>query len=247
MDRHAIGDGRSPRGIGAGVEVGLRSRRRSACPRASQPTLARGSRAGWRLVRRGHPSPAACRRRRTGRSSFQAATATQRLHRQIELAAEAAAAGRRHDAHRAPARRRARAPPRRGPCRASACVTWTSMRSPGAARGPARLGLDIGVLDEGRLERALGRRPRAARMPGGDVAASHAAARQHVVGLVGVHAAARRRRARASMPITRRLGCQAIGSSASRIGLDRGRVADQRQHRLAAEAHLRRRRAPAGP
>ena len=73
MHRHAVGDGRAPRGIGTGVEGRASRRRPAACPRRRSRTWPRCARDGaWS---RPPCSRAACRRRRTGRPSFQAASA----------------------------------------------------------------------------------------------------------------------------------------------------------------------------
>ena len=98
MDRHAIGDGRPPRGIGAGIE----GRRHVA---GQELALGIAAEPGARCARDGAwcwpPCfPAACRRRRTGRLELPGRQRHQRLQREVELAAEAAAAGGRHDAHR---------------------------------------------------------------------------------------------------------------------------------------------------
>ena len=97
VDRHAVGDGRPPGGVGAGVEVAVEVEGEQAA-RRRRPTTRACDRGGWRLVveamiRR------ACRRRRTGRLSEPRGDGDERLHRHVELAAEAAAAGGGQDAH----------------------------------------------------------------------------------------------------------------------------------------------------
>ena len=110
------------------------------------------------------------------------------------------------------------------------------MRSPTRSR-PAGLGLDIGVLDEGGLERALGH--------GGavgegvaDVAALHAALQQQVAAACRPAPAAHRRAVAASMPTDRRLRRPGDRHVLVADRQHDGALADQRHDRLAAIAHL---------
>ena len=86
------------------------------------------------------------------------------------------------------------------------------MRSPTRC-GPARLGLDIGVLDEGRLEHALGHGGTGRKGFGG-IAAPHPAIQQEILGLVGLHQR-RVRGGRRVDPEDGGSGVQAIGTSSS--------------------------------
>ena len=114
--------------------------------------------------------------------------------------------------------------------------------------GVARLGLDVGVLDVARLEGRARRRSRRGGERRIDVAADDAAAAEHVVGIARVQRRAGVGRGERGGARSRRgeRGVQRIGTSASAIARERRRVADEREHRLAAEAHDRRRRARAG-
>ena len=149
----------------------------------------------------------------------------QRLHREVELAAEAAADRRRARCGPAPARCRGRARSRRGPCTASACRRRRgSGAAPSAARaddlGVARLGLDVGVLDEARSRSAASATcgaPASARV---DVAAHDAAAAQHVVGVARVQRAGARGASAASMSACGGSGVQRIGSRRRSIARD---------------------------
>ena len=153
VDRHPPGDRRSPGGVGAGVEIGARGEGPEAAfriaaearPDARRMALGRARHALGALVDQGD------RPLDQGRGERE-----QRLHREIELAAEAAAAGRGQDAH--PLRRDAQH------ARGLVAVEIGRLRRDvdldplaDAAR-PAGLGLDVGMLDEGRGELALGDR-----------------------------------------------------------------------------------------
>ena len=181
VHRHAVGDGRPPRGVGAGVEA----RRHLA---GEQPALGiaaelGGDARGMALGRGRHafrprvdqgdrPSELPRRHRH------------QRLDREVELAAEAAAAGRRHDAHGLgpePHDDRHLVAVHVG--RLGRDMDFDAIADP---LGPAGLGLDIGVLDEGGLEHALGHRG-AGRKGFGRLAAPDPALQQEIARLVGLH------------------------------------------------------------
>ncbi len=162
---------------------------------------------------------------------------TARLDRDVELAPEAAADRGRHDVHL----RRAKAEdPRdlvavhvgrlraREQADALPAVLDERLGVPG-------LGFDVGVFDVARGELALGnegrRRDRAI-----DVALRHAAADEHVVGLRSVD-----RRGRGERRVELARGCERLpldGDLALGDARDGVRLADEAQHRLAAEAHL---------
>ncbi len=86
-----------------------------------------------------------------------------------------------------------------------------------------------------KVPRATIRRRRQRRV---HVALDHPAADQHVVGSERVQRRAWRRAAPRSMSRTGSCGCHSIGSSASGIAITACVFADQREHRLAAKAHL---------
>ena len=234
---HTVGHRRPPRGVGAGVEIGLHLERREVAlgvgrrlgPDArGMPLGGRGHRFRARVDDAhgplGHP-----RRHRQ-----------QRLHRDVELAAEAATTRGRADAH---ARLIDAQHPRGllqvhvGRLGAGRHLDAVRARA-GGSREPG-FGLDIGVLHERGLEAALGGRS-CARVPGLHIAALQVAARQHVVGDAGVNSRRARRQRRVdagerflNLPFDRQFG---IGNA-----FDGSARADQRQHSLAAEAHEARR------
>ncbi len=101
---------------------------------------------------------------------------------------------------------------------------------------PARLGLDIGVFDEGRLEHALGHGGTVWESLGG-LAAPHAAIQQKIFRLVGLH----QRRVGGGRGVKsehRRLGRPGDRHLLVADREHRGALADQRDDRLAAIAHL---------
>ncbi len=189
---HPVRHRRSPRCVGAGVEIGLHLEGRQPAlrvggrlgPDARRMPLGGGSHQLRARVDDAHGAPGHPRRHRQ-----------QRLHRHVELAAEAAAARRRADAH-------ARAVDAQHAGR----LLQVHVRRLGAGRdldavgamicarpdrhGIAGLRLDVGVLDELGLEATLSGRG-CAGMSGLDVARLQVAAREHVVGRAGVD---RRRR-----------------------------------------------------
>ena len=117
-----------------------------------------------------------------------------------------------------------------------------------AVADPARkagLGLDIGVLDEAGLESALGDAPPAGERRVG-IAACDAAAISTLSGPAACTAAPRAQRRLEPSAAAATSQCDRARPS-SRIAVDRRAVADQRAHRLAAEAHLAVGEAPAGP
>ena len=206
VHRHAVGDGRPPRGIGAGVEVRRHlAGEQPALGIAAEPggdargmALGRGRHALRPRVDQGDRPAELPRRHRH-----------QRLDREVELAAEAAAAGRRHDAHRLG--------PQPHDDRHLVAVHVgrlgrdMDLDAIAHALGPAGLGLDIGVLDEGGLEHALGHRG-AGREGFVRLAALHAALQQQIARLVGLH--------------QRRIGCH------------RGIEADNRRLRRPGDRHV---------
>ena len=181
MHRHAVGDGRAPGRIGTGVEQGGHVTGEqlalgiAADPRrhSGRMALGAGGHAFGPRVDQSH-----------GPLQLPRCDADQRLNRKVELAAEAAAAGGRHDAHRLGLQ-----PHQVGDLvavhvgRLGGGVDLDPVANP--AR-PAGLGLDIGVLDERRLERAFGHRgailERSRR-----VTALHPALQQQVARPVGLH------------------------------------------------------------
>ena len=240
VDRHPVGDGRAPRRVGAGVEV-------AGEVEGEQPAVAVARRAGAHLGR----MALGARLHRLGPLVDQAHRPAElpgrdrdeRLHREVELAAEAAADRRRHDVHllgrdlqdagelvavhvgRLGAGEDADAAQR---CAASVAA--------GDDLGVAGLGLDVGVLDVARRERAFDD-ARGAGERGVDVAAHDPAAAQHVVGIARVQ----RRAAigggeRGGDRFVR--GERQVADRHLGVGdrLHRRRVADQRQHGLAAKA-----------
>ena len=220
-----------PGGIGTGVEVAveavgeqpaLRVRRGARLHRGGMALGGGGHRFRARIDD-AHRPPGDLRRDRQ-----------QRLDGHVELAAEAAAAGGGLDADLRRLRRPAPARPPRDPCRAPGC-----RRRPPSGRRRARRS-----RPRARCRRARRSRSRsapsavaaAAAWPACDVApaagsrgSGRCPARAHA-------AAARPRPAPASIAGQRRQRLQAIGRSASATPSTAAFVADQRQHRLAAEA-----------
>ena len=158
----------------------------------------------------------------------------QRMQGKVELAAEAAAARRRHDAHRlGPEPHHVRDLVAIHVGRLGRDMDLDAIAHP---LGPTRLGLDIGVFDESRLEHALGH----GRTVGeclGRLAAPHPAIQQKVCRLVGLHQK-RVGRGRTVNAEHRRLGCPGDRHLFIADGKDLGALAHQRHHRLAAVAHL---------
>ena len=118
MHRHAVGDGRPPARIGAGVEIAFEDHAGDV-PSASAPMVAFIC-GGMALGGRHHRFVAGVGKRRRP-AGLQRHEADERLQRNIELGAEAAAGGGRHDAHLFRRQGRAPSPCRRGPYRAPAC------------------------------------------------------------------------------------------------------------------------------
>ena len=231
MHRHAVGDRRAPRGVGAGVEVAVELA-------GEQPALGVAAEPGARSAPDGAwswppCSPAACRPGHRP-AELPRRDRQQRLHREVELAAEAAAAGRRHDAHGLgpqPHDDRDLVAVHVG--RLGGDMDLDAVADP---LGPAGLGLDIGVLDEGGLEHALGHRGAGAKAS----AASPRLTPPSTGGCRGLSACTRGASAAiaASMPTTggsRRPGDRHVSS---RIASTTVALADQRDDRLAAIAHL---------
>ncbi len=166
VHRHAVRHRRSPRGVGAGVEVGLHLEGREPAlrvgrrlgPDARGMPLGGGGHGLRARVDDAHRAPRHPRRHRQ-----------QRLHRHVELAAEAAAAGGRADAHaRGVDAQHARGLLQVHVGRLRAGRDLDAVGAIGAVADghcEAGLGLDVGVLDELGLEAALGRGG-GARVPG---------------------------------------------------------------------------------
>ena len=160
----------------------------------------------------------------------------ERLHRDVELAAEAAAAAGGPDAHvlgRNAEHARGLVAVHVG--RLGAGDDLDRVRAGG--RGVAGLGLDIGVLDEARAERAFGRCAPLGRLAGIRIAAAQAAAGQDVVGPRGVERrrAVGERRLDAGERHERRPGDRNLRLVDAIQRLAR---ADEPEHRFAAEAHF---------
>ena len=152
----------------------------------------------------------------------------QRLHRHVELAAEAAAAGGRADAHaRGVDAQHARGLLQVHVGRLRAGRDLDAVGAIGAVadrHGVAGLGLDVGVLDELRSRSAPPpwlRPPRVARF---HVAALQIAARQHVVGGTGMDRWRQRRQRSVDADDTGGSGVQAIGRSTSETPSTAARV-----------------------
>ena len=234
VDRHPVGHRRAPRGVGAGVEVAMELERRHAA--VAGTGRARRHPRGVALGRRGH------RFRALVDAAHRAleqpgGERDEGLNRLVELAAEAAAAGAGDDPH--PLGRDAQ---HRG--HLAAVAVGGLGRDPeldalAQAPGVAGLGLDVGVLDERGLPAPLGAHlaPREALV---EVPLGEATARQHVVGLVGLHRGKPARK-RGIKPQDRSLLVPndrylVIGDRAQRL-----EIADQGEHRLAPVADLARR------
>ena len=230
MHRHAVGDCRSPRGVGARVEIGGEVHRREtpvagrADPRDDPRGMALGRRHDRFAARIDHahrPIEPPGGDRDEG------------LDRQIELRAEAAADRRRNDAHllgRDAEDLRDVVAIHIGRLRAGLDLDAVA----DAAR-EARLGLDIGVFDETRLEGAFDddvRRGEARR----GVAARHTSARQDVARAVRVNAFG----ALFERLVDRRQRRQRAPGHRKRREIEMAHrliVADHKRHRLAAKAH----------
>ena len=218
-----------------------RSRARSRRPSASQPSAAR-MRAGWRLVVAAIDS-GRVKVMRTGRPVSERREAEQRLHREVELGAEAAADRRGDDAH--PLRRQ-------------------------AEHGGGVVAVHVGRLGAGADHQACRRRARRRRPPARyrrarrsrcaisavatcAAAASAAAAsprrtRPSISRLPGrsrVDCGRVRRRAASAGSASAGSGVQATGKPA-RSQRRAGVLEGDERHRLAAEARLAFGRAPAG-
>ena len=233
VHRHAVGHRRPPRRVGAGIEVGphLEGGEPALCvgrrlgPDARRMPLGGGGHGFRARVDDAHRTPGHPRRHRQ-----------QRLDRHVELAAEAAAAGGRADAHaRGVDAQHARRLLAVHVGRLRAGRDLDAIRPVADGHRVAGLRLDVGVLDEGGLEVTLGRRGRV-RVPGPHVAAPQVAARQHVVRNSGVDRW-RPWGQRSLDPGQRRLRCPGDRQVDIADAFDRRPRADQRQHGLAAEAH----------
>ncbi len=235
MHRHAVGDRRAPGGVGAGVEVAVELDGGQAPVRVAGE--ARRDLGGMALGRgrHGFGPRVGCAHRAVEEPGRRR---DERLEREVELAAEAATRGRRHDAHL----------PR---CQAQhegelvAVHVWRlgagddldAVLAAGTADAPriTGLGLDIGMLDEGGREAALGHRRRLGEARR-EVARLNAAAHQHVVRVIFVKAPCARRHGRGNAG-ERRLGLPADRHLLVGDGGDRCGVAHECHNRLAAEAH----------
>ncbi len=230
MNGDAVGDRRPPGRIGAGVEVAVELDR-------GQPAVAAGGEAG-RHARRVALGGGAHRFRPRVGAAHRAAEqprrdGDERLHRDVQLAAEAAAAGGRQHAHLL----RPQAQDRRHLVAVHVGRLGTGRDHDALADplGVARLRLDVGVLEEGGLEAAFGHR-RGARHAGRHVAPSQPAADQHVVRILRMQGAGARRQRRVHV-VERRRRPPLDRHVLVRDGRDGVGVADERRHRLAAKAH----------
>jgi hypothetical protein len=231
MDGNAVGHGRAPGGIGAGIEVGLHleggelAGRIAGRPRPDPRRMTLGGAAhGFRpAVGAAHRPPQLPGRKRD-----------QGLERDIELAPETAAAGRGDDANLF-----------RLQAHHVGDLVAVHIRRLGAgedldpiadAPGIARFRLDIGMLDPARLEAARGDRGRAgeARL---DLALLQVAADQDVVRMAGVKSRGAWRRRR--FDFHERLALLPGDPQLAFRNAFHGRpVADERDHRFATVARL---------
>jgi len=233
VHRHAIGHCGAPAGVGAGVEQRVELH-------GLQPALGVGAEAGVDARRvalggghhglgagvdAGHrPPEPPCRQRH------------QRLHGEVELAAEAAAAGRGHDAHLlGPQPQHQRHLVAVHERRLGGDVDLHAIA--GAPR-PSRLGLDVGMLHEAGLEAALGHGG-AVPQGSGCIAAAHLALHEEIARLrclnqrsAGGHGGVDAHHRRLHRPVD--------GQGVVAQRLHRGARSHQRQHCLAAVAHLAR-------
>ena len=199
-------------------------------PSASQPIRAR-IRAGWRLVVAGHAlGPLVNQGDRP--LDQPGGDREQGLHRKIELAAEAPAAGRRHD----PDLLGSDVQDARGlvAVHVRRLGRDVDLDAVAGAPGPARLGLDVSVLDEGRGEAAL-RKPGGLRQGRPGVARAHRALDQQVAGLVRLdqRCLLGRRRVEAGHRRKRAVADRHLLVSDP---LERGALAEQGDHGLAPVA-----------
>ena len=244
VDRHAIGDRRSPGGIGAGVEVAAKSQANQASRRHRSRARARISRRmalGCAAMR----SPAAYRRSAPA-GEFPRRERHQRLHREIELAAEAAAA----------VAVGTRSAPRSAPSR-------MMMRDLVAIHdGRLRADDDFDAIADAhrhsrpraRYRRARRSRSRTRSRPHRrigkgslDIALHHAAPHQHIVGLVCMQQVAHRRASRLRCRSDRRQDRPDDRHSSSRDCRHVARVAHHGHAPARRDSAPRRRPAPAGP
>ena len=172
MNRDASRNGRSPRRIRAGVEVGGKIER-------SQFAIARGARAqphARRMPLRGRYNRFRPRIHHAHRSAqIPCRQRHKRLHRKIELRSESSAHGRRNDANflRRNARESSRC--RRDPCKETECRPES--RSVADTARESRFRLNVGMLDESSLVLAFDHDVRVARVLL-HIAAHHASAHQ---------------------------------------------------------------------
>ena len=231
MDRHPDRHGRPPAGIGAGVEIAIEVQ--PADPPVGIDPGPPGHPRRVALGGRGHAVAAAVDDPRRP-SGLQRHQPDQRLHREVELGAEAAAGGRGDDPH--PLGRQTQHP--RGVVAVHHRRLGAGADHEGLALQPggAGLGLDIGVLDEGGLDPRLGevRGPGQRRL---HVAAAHRAGDEDVA-LAPVMET--RRGFGAGDGDVRKIGNRLPGHR-ERLKIERldmlGRAGDQ-CHRLAAHPHM---------
>ena len=181
MNRHAVGHRRPPARVGAGVEHGIHFHGlkvalgigAEARVHARRMALGAGHQAFGAGVHACHRPAEQPRRERD-----------QRLHRQVELAAEAAATRGRHDAHlRGGESQHARHFVAVHAGRLGGDEDFDPVAD---AAGEPGFGLDVGVLDEAGFERAFGDRGAGGHRRRG-VTATDPAFDQEVAGLVGLH------------------------------------------------------------
>ena len=232
VDRHPVGDGRPPGRVGAGVEVALEVERDEAPLRigsraqADAPRMALRRRADGFGSRIGHPHRPA---ERPGGERDEG------LDGEVELGAEAAADGGRHDAD--VLGRDAEDLGHVVAVHVGRLGAGVDLDAVADAAGEAGLGLDRRVFHEAGLERALGRRGRG-RERRLDVAPHDAPAREDVAGPPRMQQRRVRRERRRHRGRGRQVppGDRDVGEVER---ADDGRIADDRRHRLAAEARLR--------
>jgi hypothetical protein len=235
MDRHAVGDGRSPRGIGAGVEVAGHVAGEQLAIRVGAE--ARGHPSRMALGARGHAFGPRVDASRTGGPRCQAATAIKRLHRESSLPPKP--------------------PPQAvGTMRTRLGLQPQDLRDLVAVHvGRLRRRMDLDPVADAlapsrpRARYRRARRSRSRTLPSADMrprsvskalAASPRATRplSSIVGPGGVQQRRPGRSRRIDADDGRFGDLPAIGTSSSRIANDGRAVADQSHDRLAAIAHL---------